>query len=128
MILDTRWDRFTHTRAGRAVVHPIFIACMALFMVASATVSVVALTTAWHAKSREIAVARVESAHAVAKANQAQLAAQASEAHTLEQARTEFCHIVHIYATAKGTTTERGQQVSLAWEALGRTPFLHCAQ
>lgn len=124
---DTRWDRFTHTRLGRAVVHPIFIACMALFMVASATVSVVALSTAWKSQKHETTIARAEAARAVEKANEAQVAAQAAEAHTLEQARTEFCHIVHIYATAKGTTTQRGQQVAAAWEALGRTPFLHCA-
>lgn len=130
----TRWDRFTHTRVGRTVVHPLFITSMVIFMVVNAGIAGWALTTAWSAKSHEITVARNEAGKAVAKAQEAQEAqarakvqSDAKAARDLETARQAFCHLIDINASDDPPpSTARGFAQQEAYKQLGRTPFLHC--
>jgi hypothetical protein len=123
----TRWDRFTHTKLGRAVVHPIFMVCMVIFMVVTAGISGWALTSSWQAKSREITVARAEAHRAVVESQKAREEAQAKSAADLERARQGFCNIIRLNTgNNPPPTTARGVALQKTYRELGETPFLHC--
>jgi hypothetical protein len=127
MTPDARWDRFTHTKAGRFVSHPLFIVGMAIFMVANAAVAGWALTASWQARDREIVVARAEAAKAVAQASQANRSAMASRAASNEAAREAFCRIIILNASNNPPpTTARGFAFQAAYAQLGKSPALHC--
>jgi hypothetical protein len=127
MTPDARWDRFTHTKAGRFVSHPLFIVGMAIFMVVNAVVAGWALTTSWEARDREIVVARAEAAKAVAQANQANRSAIASRAASSEAARQAFCRIIILnVGNNPPPTTARGFALQAAYAEFGKSPVLHC--
>lgn len=125
---DARWDRFTHTKVGRFVIHPMFIVGMAIFMVVNAAVAGWALTTAWDAKGREIQVARTEASRAVVKAQQAQDAQRAASDVALVAARRQFCAIINIISGGPPPTNERSLELQQAFQKLGTSAFLHCDQ